>query len=70
MASESDQGAESSARGEAAWKQVREDIAERNRRVQSAGREERAAYERRRDDSRRASEARVHAQLLGDRRTP
>jgi hypothetical protein len=61
---------ESSARGEAAWKQAREAVAARNQRAQKAGREQRQAYERQRDDARRAAEARVHARLLGHRRTP
>lgn len=36
-----------SKRGEAAWKAAKEEIAERNRQTQKAGKEERTAYERR-----------------------
>jgi hypothetical protein len=70
MTDQSDRQPESSVRGEAAWKQVREAVAARNERAQRAGREERQAYERRRDDERRAAEARAHARLVGRRRTP
>jgi hypothetical protein len=70
MTDQPDRQAESSARGEAAWKQAREAVAARNERAQRAGREERQAYERKRDDARRAAEARAHARLLGQRRTP
>ena len=69
MTDQSDRQSESSARGEAAWKQARESVAARNQRAQKAGREERAAYERRREDLRRAAEARVHAELLRGRRS-
>jgi hypothetical protein len=65
-----DRHSESSARGEAAWKQAREAVAARNQRAQKKGREEREAYERQRDDARRAAEARAHARLLDGRRTP
>ena len=70
MTDQSDGQSESSARGEAAWKQAREAIATRNQRAQKAGREQRQAYERGRDDVRRAAEARAHAHLLRRRRTP
>jgi hypothetical protein len=70
MSDQSDGQAPNSARGEAAWKQAREAIAARNDRAQKAGLEQRQAYERQREDARRASEARVHARLLGRRRTP
>jgi hypothetical protein len=69
MTDQPDLQSESSARGEAAWKQAREAVAARNQRAQKAGREERDAYERQRDDLRRAAEARVHAELLRRRRT-
>jgi hypothetical protein len=69
MTDESDQQQESSARGEAAWKQAREAIAARNQRAQKAGRARRESYERQREDARRAAEARAHAQLLEARRT-
>jgi hypothetical protein len=70
MTDQSDRQAESSARGEAAWKEARDAIAARNDRAQRAGREERQAYERQRDDARRAADARAHARLVGRRRTP
>ncbi|MBD0282946.1 MAG: hypothetical protein ICV69_12255 [Thermoleophilaceae bacterium] len=70
MTDQSDGQPESSARGEAAWKQVREAVAARNQRAQKAGRERRQAYERRRDEARRAAEARAHARLLHGRRAP
>jgi hypothetical protein len=70
MTDQSERQPESSARGEAAWKQVREAVAARNERAQRAGRAERQAYERQRDDERRAAEARAHARLVGRRRTP
>ena len=54
---------ETSARGEAAWKQAREAIAEHNQRAQKAGREERNAYERQQDKARRAAEGRRDAAL-------
>jgi hypothetical protein len=70
MTDQSDAQSPNSARGEAAWKQAREAIAARNERTQKAGLERREAYERQREDARRAAEARVHARLLGRRRTP
>jgi hypothetical protein len=69
MTEQSDGHSSSSARGEAAWKQTTEAVAARNQRARKAGREERLAYERRREDARRASEARAHARLIDDRRT-
>jgi hypothetical protein len=70
MTDQSDRQSESSARGEAAWKQAREAVEARNQRTQKAGRARREAYERQREDARRAAEARVHARLLDGRRTP
>ena len=58
MTDESDRSPGRSVRGEAAWKQATEEVAERNRLAQKAGREEREAYERERSDARRAAEAR------------
>jgi hypothetical protein len=65
-----DRQPESSARGEAAWKQVREAVAARNQRTQKAGREQRLAHERQREEARRAAEARAQARLVATRRTP
>ena len=63
MADNPDPQAASSARGESAWKQAREAVAERNQRAQKAGREERDAYERQRSDVRRAAELRAQERL-------
>ena len=70
MADQLDRQSESSARGEAAWKEAREAVAARNQRARKAGREQRQAYERRREDARRAAEARTHARLLDGQQTP
>ena len=69
MSDQPDPQSESSARGEAAWKQAREAVAERNQRAQKAGRDERKAYERKQDEARRAAEARAYARLV-DGQTP
>jgi hypothetical protein len=68
MTDQSDRQPESSARGEAAWKQTREAIAARNQRAQKEGRARREAYERQREEARRAADARAHARLLEQRR--
>jgi hypothetical protein len=70
MTDESGTESQSSARGEAAWKQAREAVAARNQQAQKVGREERQAWEQRQDDARRAAEGRRHAQLLSHRRKP
>lgn len=59
----------SSGRGERAWKEVVEDLASRNAEARKAGRSEREAYERGREDVRRAAAAQRHTRLLA-RRTP
>jgi hypothetical protein len=59
----------SSSRGERTWKEVVEDLASRNAAVRKAGRSERQAYEREREDARRAAAAKRHTRLLA-RRTP
>jgi hypothetical protein len=61
---------ESSARGEAAWKEARERIAERNHAARKAGKQRREAYERQREEARRAAERERHSILLARRRTP
>jgi len=53
----------SSARGEAAWKEERERIAERNQAARKAGKAEREAYERKQVDSRRVRELKRQAKL-------
>lgn len=63
------EGWKSSSRGERAWKEVVEDLASRNADVRKAGRSERKAYERGREDARRAAAAERHTRLLA-RRTP
>lgn len=59
----------SSSRGERAWKEVVEDLASRNAAARKAGRAEREAYERGREDARRTAAAKRHTRLLA-RRTP
>lgn len=59
----------SSSRGERAWKEAVEDLASRNADARKAGRSEREAYEREREDARRATAAERHTRLLA-RRTP
>ena len=62
-----DEGPQSSARGEAAWKAATDLVAERNRAARKGGKESREAYERQRDDSRRAAERERHAKLIASR---
>jgi hypothetical protein len=62
-------GWKSSSRGEAAWKETMDRIASRNAEARKEGRRQREAYERGREDLRRAAAAKRHAQLL-KRRTP
>ena len=59
----------SSTRGEQAWKEARERIASRHAEARKAGKREREAYERGRENARQAAAARRHAELLR-RRTP
>ena len=56
--------ATSSARGEAAWKENKDRVADRNAKARKAGRERRESYERQKADERRSTEARQMAQLL------
>jgi hypothetical protein len=67
MLDRSDEHSDSSARGEVAWKQAKEAVAERNRLAQKAGRERREAYERERErvDARRAAESRRQEHTRG-----
>jgi hypothetical protein len=60
----------SSARGEAAWKEARERVAERNHAARKAGKRRREAYERQREEARRAAERQRHSDLLAKLRTP
>jgi hypothetical protein len=57
-------------RGEAAWKEAKERIAQRNEAARKAGKQRRGTYERQREDARRAAENRRTATLLNHRRTP
>ena len=50
-------GWKSSTRGEQAWKEAMEDVASRNAAARKAGKLEREAYEREREDLRRRSAA-------------
>jgi hypothetical protein len=54
----------SSTRGESAWKEARERVASRNAEARKAGKVEREAYERERENARRAADAKSHAELL------
>ncbi len=60
----------STARGESAWKEQRDEVATRNEAAQKAGKLRRQEYTREREAARQAEEARRHASLLGRRRTP
>jgi len=51
-------------RGEAAWKEARDRIAERNDATRKAGKKQREEYERGQQESRRAADARRRAALL------
>jgi hypothetical protein len=72
MSSEADEHQDGPAakRGEAAWKEAKERVAERNQQARKAGKQRREAYERGQDDARRAAEGRRNARLLARRRTP
>jgi hypothetical protein len=59
----------SSTRGEQAWRKATEDVASRNAAARKLGKQQREAYERGRDDARRAAAARRHARLV-NRRIP
>ena len=56
----------SGTRGEAAWKEAKERIAERNEKARKAGKQERAAYESGRAKARHAAELRRMGHLLED----
>jgi hypothetical protein len=53
-----------SKRGEAAWKEAKERIAERNDRARKEGKQRREAYERQQAEARRTVERRQMAELL------
>jgi hypothetical protein len=60
---------QSSTRGEQAWKEARELIASRNAAARKVGKSQRQAYERRREEMRRAAAVRRHERIV-NRRTP
>ena len=60
-------GWKSSSRGEAAWKEAREHIAARNAEARKHGKHRRESYEQTREEARRATAARQHAELLSRR---
>jgi hypothetical protein len=62
-------GWRSSARGDQAWKEATERVASRNAESRKIAKAQREAYEREREDLRRAAEQSRHAQLL-NRRNP
>jgi hypothetical protein len=53
-----------SKRGEAAWKEAKERIAERNDKARKEGKQRREAYERQQAEARRTVERRQMAELL------
>ena len=57
----------STTRGESAWKEARERVASRNAEARKAGKVEREAYERERENARKAADAKSHAELLNRR---
>jgi hypothetical protein len=56
-------------RGEAAWKEARERVDQRNAQARKVGKQQREAYERQRDEARRVAELRRMAELR-ERDTP
>jgi hypothetical protein len=62
-------GWQSSTRGEAAWKEAKDQVASRNAEARKEGKRSRESYERSRDEARRSADAKRHAQLLR-RHTP
>jgi hypothetical protein len=60
-------GWKSSSRGEAAWKETMDAVGARNSEARKQGKIERDAYERTREDARRAAAAKRHAKLLNRR---
>ena len=52
-------------RGDAAWKEARERVAERNAKARKAGKQRRETYEHERDEARRDAERRRMVKVLG-----
>ena len=59
-----------SKRGEAAWKETKDRIAERNVQARKAGKQRREAQELQREETRRAAEQRRMIELLNKPRKP
>jgi hypothetical protein len=55
------------ARGEFAWREAMERVAERNERARKAGKQRREAYERQRSEARHAAERRRMAEVFAER---
>jgi hypothetical protein len=62
--SDQDDGQQPAKTGEAAWKEARSRVAEKNDRARKAGKERREAYEEARLQARRAAEARRREELI------
>ena len=61
----SDQADKPAKRGEAAWKEAKEKVAERNAQARKAGKQQRQDYERGKAEERQKAERRQMAQALG-----
>lgn len=59
---------QSSTRGDKAWKEATDAVDAKNAAARKAGRQEREAYEREREDARHAEAAKRHAKLLKSRK--
>jgi hypothetical protein len=57
-------GFQPSTRGDSAWNEARERVASRNAEARKAGKAEREAYERGREQVRRTAAAKSHADLV------
>jgi hypothetical protein len=62
--SDQDEGQQQAKTGEAAWKEARSRVAEKNDRARKAGKERREAYEEARQKARRAAEVRRQEELI------
>ena len=61
----SDQVEKPAKRGEAAWKEAKERVAERNAKARKEGKQQRQNYERKKAEERQRAEQRQMAQALG-----
>ena len=55
-------------RGDAAWREAKERISERNIAAKKEGKQRRQAYEKAREDSRRTADLRRRASMLGTKK--